>query len=72
LLGFNLHGGIEQFIELVSLFEKLSVINILYSLVIKCLLPLYSVMSVVIYVNLLKDKEGFETEQLANSFLEEK
>jgi hypothetical protein len=71
LLGFTLQGGLTQFAE-TDAYSGNTVLNIVYAIVSNCLMPLFAVMSVVIYMNLLKEKEGFETEQLADSFLEDK
>jgi len=72
LLGFTFQGGLNQFVELTDSLSGNSLPNIAYALATSCLMPLFTVMSIVIYMNLLKEKEGFETEQLTDSFLEEK
>ncbi len=71
LLGITFGGGLDQIAGIAGTIANRPLINILYSLVSSCFMPLYTVLSVVIYINLLKEKEGFATEQLADGFLEE-
>ena len=71
LLGITFGGGLDQLAGIAGTIADRPLISILYSLVSSCFMPLFTVLSVVIYINLLKDKEGFTTEQLAGGFLEE-
>ncbi len=45
--------------------------NIIYSFVLSFISPIYYSLGVVVYFNLKKEKESFDTEQLADSFLDE-
>ncbi len=45
--------------------------NIIFSLLSQIIAPIYTCIIVVVYYNLKKEKESFDTEQLADSFLEE-
>jgi len=65
-------NGLGSFIDILtnmsaSSLNLRSVINLLINNIIA---PTYTCISVVIFFNLLKEGEGFETEQLADSFLE--
>ncbi len=50
--------------------NPLSLSNMLYTIISSILTPLYPVLAVVMYHNLIKEKEGYETEELAESFLD--
>jgi len=71
LLGITFGGGLDQLTGIAGAIAQRPLISILYSLVSNCFMPLFVILSVVIYLNLLKEKEGFATEQLAEGFLEE-
>lgn len=62
-------GGFLYRIAALSV-NPLSIPNILYSLISSILTPLYPLLIVVMYYNLIKEKEGYETEELAESFLD--
>lgn len=61
--GFMENSG-ESFIPIVSLG-----FSALYAIGYILLFPLYTVFLIVVYYNILKDKEGFATEQLAEEFM---
>lgn len=52
--------------------DPLGLKNILYSALFSFLSPLYPLMQITIYYNLKKEKEGYVTEELAESFLDGK
>lgn len=72
ILGFTFEGGFSQLAVFSMAAAERPLAGLLYSLVSNCVYPLFTVMGVVVYMNLLKEKEGYATEQLADGFLEEK
>ncbi|MCK5197853.1 MAG: hypothetical protein KAR21_05860 [Spirochaetales bacterium] len=71
IMGVN-SNGLGSFVDILANMSERSlnlrsVISLLFNNIIA---PTYTCISVVIFFNLLKEREGFETEHLADSFLE--
>lgn len=66
-------GGQTSFSALIFKMNKnpLSISRIIHTVLSSALTPLYPAMTIVMYHNLIKEKEGYETEELADSFLNE-
>lgn len=85
LIGFTVYGffsfitsalteGSEGFFQVLSALASnpLSRTSMIYSVVSSLLSPLYPLLTIVMYYNLKKQREGFVAEELADSFLDDK
>lgn len=72
LITSTLIGGFQGFFNTLTVMSTnpLSLSSIIYSTISSLLLPFYPLLSFIIYFNLKKEKEGYATEELAESFLD--